>query len=262
MARRMIKDRRTSTAATSWTWFLQHARRRFTTPTGWQIAQAAGRAVFDSRTVTFAASGSIADLERQGLVRRTRRPRRGNLTATVAYRCASFERLREHGFSMAWTFDQLASSANKGLRVYRAQRRGLVTRTPSTVDRRSFQVSITDAGREIVAQVGTRFAERIKDCAAPLTEADRKRLSRLATRLVTEIPKQLVAAGVPQPVVDGFAGGRAVDLTGTGDLGQRILASVPAAQQPQIAPLIPAIAWSRVTMSRTVSGLLTRPDEA
>jgi EmrB/QacA subfamily drug resistance transporter len=65
--------------------------------------------------------------------------------------------------------------------------------------------------------------------------------SLLATRLVTEIPKQLLAAGVPQQVVDGFAGGGAVDLTGTGDLGQRILASVPAAQQPQIAPLIPAI---------------------
>ena len=63
----------------------------------------------------------------------------------------------------------------------------------------------------------------------------------LATRLVSEIPKQLVAAGVPQPVVDGFAGGGGVDLTGTGDLGQRILASVPQEQQPQIAPLIPAI---------------------
>jgi hypothetical protein len=65
--------------------------------------------------------------------------------------------------------------------------------------------------------------------------------SLLATRLVTEIPKQLVAAGVPQQVVDGFAGGGGVDLTRTGDLGQRILASVPTAQQPQIAPLIPTI---------------------
>ena len=65
--------------------------------------------------------------------------------------------------------------------------------------------------------------------------------SLLATRLVSEIPKQLVAAGVPQQVVDGFAGGGGVDLTGTGDLGQRILASVPPAQQSQIAPLIPAI---------------------
>ena len=65
--------------------------------------------------------------------------------------------------------------------------------------------------------------------------------SLLATRLVSEIPKQLVAAGVPQQVVDGFAGSGGVDLTGTGDLGQRILASVPPAQQPQFAPLIPAI---------------------
>jgi EmrB/QacA subfamily drug resistance transporter len=65
--------------------------------------------------------------------------------------------------------------------------------------------------------------------------------SLLATRLVTEIPKQLVAAGVPQQVVAGFAGGGGVDLTGTGDLGQRILASVPQAQQAQIAPLVPAI---------------------
>jgi EmrB/QacA subfamily drug resistance transporter len=65
--------------------------------------------------------------------------------------------------------------------------------------------------------------------------------SLLATRLVTEIPKQLVAAGLPQQVVTGFAGGGGVDLTGTGDLGQRILASVPTAQQAQIAPLIPAI---------------------
>jgi hypothetical protein len=65
--------------------------------------------------------------------------------------------------------------------------------------------------------------------------------SLLATRLVTEIPKQLVAAGVPQQVVTSFGGGGSVDLTGTGDLGQRILASVPQAQQAQIAPLIPAI---------------------
>jgi hypothetical protein len=54
------------------------------------------------------------------LVRRTRRPRPGNLTATVPYRCASFERLRDHGFSLAWSFDPLASGSNRGLRVHRA----------------------------------------------------------------------------------------------------------------------------------------------
>src|SRR3954471_23217458 len=74
MARRMIKDRRDGTAAAAWTWYLGHARRRFGA-SGWRIAQAAGRAVFDRRTVTFAASGSIEELARQGLVRRTRRPR-------------------------------------------------------------------------------------------------------------------------------------------------------------------------------------------
>src|SRR4051812_27640103 len=81
-----------------------------------------------STTSADVSAGSVADLERQGLVRTTRRPRPGNLTATVPYRCASFERLREHGFSMAWTHDPLASSANKGLRVYRAQQRRKVAR--------------------------------------------------------------------------------------------------------------------------------------
>src|SRR4051794_22357057 len=93
MARRVIRDRRTSTAATAWTWYLGHARNRFGA-SGWRIAQVAGRVAFDARTVGYAASGSVADLERQGLVRRTRRPRPGNLTATVPYRAATFERLR------------------------------------------------------------------------------------------------------------------------------------------------------------------------
>jgi hypothetical protein len=122
MARRMIKDRRNGTAATAWTWYLGHARRRFTTPASWRIAQAAGRSVFDRRTVTFAAGGSVEELERQGLVRRTRRPRRGNLTATVPYRAASFERLRDCGLDLAWGHDPLMSGANRGLRIQRARR--------------------------------------------------------------------------------------------------------------------------------------------
>src|SRR3954451_24578035 len=109
MARRMIVAGKDHGTAAAWTWYLGHARRRFTTPASWRIAQAAGRAVFDRRTVTFAAGGSVEELTRQGLVRRTRRPRCGNLTSTVPYRCAAFERLRGHGFSLAWTFDPLAS---------------------------------------------------------------------------------------------------------------------------------------------------------
>jgi EmrB/QacA subfamily drug resistance transporter len=66
-----------------------------------------------------------------------------------------------------------------------------------------------------------------------------------ADRLTAEIPIQLVKAGVPAQIVAGFAGGGAgggaLDLTGTGDLGARILASLPPDVQPTVAPLIPTI---------------------
>ncbi len=63
-----------------------------------------------------------------------------------------------------------------------------------------------------------------------------------AEKLVTEIPTQLTAAGVPQPLVDAFqSGGGQVDLTGTGDLGARILAGVPEQFRPIVEPLIPNI---------------------
>jgi len=65
------------------------------------------------------------------------------------------------------------------------------------------------------------------------------------SRLVEELPTQLAAAGVPPQVVGQFAGqGSAAldDLVGVGtDLGAQILASVPAAFQDAIKPLIPAI---------------------
>src|SRR5690349_2236773 len=127
MARRMIRDRRTSTAATAWTWYLDHARKRFGA-SGWRIAQAAGRLAFDRHTVGHAASGSVADLERQGLVRRTARPRPGNLVGVVAYRCATFERVRPLGLNMAWTFDPLASASNRALRAHRARQHRVVAR--------------------------------------------------------------------------------------------------------------------------------------
>lgn len=78
----------------------------------------------------------------------------------------------------------LDKSSITGL-VDRAQRRGLVTRTASTVDRRSFQVSITDTGRQLVEQVAAQFAEQIERSVAPLPETDRRLLSRMATRIVT-----------------------------------------------------------------------------
>jgi EmrB/QacA subfamily drug resistance transporter len=62
-----------------------------------------------------------------------------------------------------------------------------------------------------------------------------------ASRFVEEIPIQLAAAGVPPQVIEQFGSGQGADITGTGDLGERILASLPAEARPIIEPLIPAI---------------------
>jgi EmrB/QacA subfamily drug resistance transporter len=64
-----------------------------------------------------------------------------------------------------------------------------------------------------------------------------------ASRLAEEIPTRLQEAGVPAQFAAQFAGGGGggVDLSGTGDLGQRILASVPPDQQGFVQPLIPGI---------------------
>ena len=88
----------------------------------------------------------------------------------------------------------------------------------------------------------------------------------LANRLVTEIPTQLVVAGVPKPIVDQFAGGTGVDITGTGDLGQRILASLPPEAKAVIQPLIPNIvqgiheAFSLAIASTFWVGIVGRAD--
>ncbi|MFE2521573.1 MarR family winged helix-turn-helix transcriptional regulator [Streptomyces mirabilis] len=77
----------------------------------------------------------------------------------------------------------LDKSSISGL-VDRAQRRGLVTRTVSANDRRAFQVSITDVGRQLIEQLAAQFAEQIELSVAPLSDVDRQRLSQLAAQVV------------------------------------------------------------------------------
>ncbi|MFL5779362.1 MAG: MDR family MFS transporter [Chloroflexota bacterium] len=60
-------------------------------------------------------------------------------------------------------------------------------------------------------------------------------------RLLTEIPAQLSAAGVPPQFVQQFGAGGTADVTGTGDLGKRILEAVPPEARDLVAPLIPNI---------------------
>jgi EmrB/QacA subfamily drug resistance transporter len=80
-------------------------------------------------------------------------------------------------------------------------------------------------GSVALAFVGTIFASTFEDDLIP----------------------QMTAAGVPQPILAGFAqgaGGGAFDtnqLTGVGDMGAAILASVPPQFQEVVKPAIPAI---------------------
>ncbi len=80
-------------------------------------------------------------------------------------------------------FLQLDKSSITGL-VDRAEERGLVRRTPSTLDGRSVQVSITPAGRDLVDRAASRFEGEIADLVAHLTSAQRGRLSATATVVV------------------------------------------------------------------------------
>jgi len=63
----------------------------------------------------------------------------------------------------------------------------------------------------------------------------------LADKIASELPPRLVAAGVPPAYLTQFGPGSKLDLTGTGDLGQRILAATPPEQQPLVQPLIGGI---------------------
>jgi len=65
-----------------------------------------------------------------------------------------------------------------------------------------------------------------------------------ASRLTTEIPVQLTASGVPPQITTAFQAGAssgALDLTGTGDLGQRILSATPEQFRAVVEPVIPNI---------------------
>jgi MarR family transcriptional regulator, lower aerobic nicotinate degradation pathway regulator len=81
------------------------------------------------------------------------------------------------------TFLRLDKSSVTGL-VDRAAERGLVTRTVSPLDRRSVQVSITAAGREVIDRGAAAFEAEIAVLVADLPSAQRGRLSVIASRVV------------------------------------------------------------------------------
>ncbi len=77
----------------------------------------------------------------------------------------------------------LDKSSTSGL-VDRAQRRGLVRRLPSQIDRRSVRVALTGAGRELAAAVAADFRTDMTKILEPLAQEDRQALTRMLNEVL------------------------------------------------------------------------------
>jgi DNA-binding MarR family transcriptional regulator len=93
--------------------------------------------------------------------------------------------LRDHEPSMLQLARHLnlEKSSASGL-VDRAQRRGLVTRTPGTRDRRTIHVAITPPGRQIISRIERALAQPGSDLLAPLSPRQRRQLTGLLRLLL------------------------------------------------------------------------------
>ena len=82
-------------------------------------------------------------------------------------------------------------------------------------------------------------------------------------RLLEEVPRQLAASSLPREIVGALpaSGGVLTQLSGVGNLGQAILASVPAVARAELQPFVPEIvgaiyrAFSLATASTFVFGI-------
>jgi MarR family transcriptional regulator, lower aerobic nicotinate degradation pathway regulator len=77
----------------------------------------------------------------------------------------------------------LDKSSTSGL-VDRAERRGLVRRLPSQIDRRSVRVSLTAEGRTLVQAVTRDFEQDIAEIVAPLDPVESATLTTLLSRVL------------------------------------------------------------------------------
>ncbi|MGB8180162.1 MAG: MarR family transcriptional regulator [Acidimicrobiales bacterium] len=93
--------------------------------------------------------------------------------------------LRDRKLSMAQIarLISLDKSSTTGL-VDRAEKRGYVERSIAPHDGRSVLVTLTTSGRRVVDRVATEVAREINAVIEDLSDADRRRLSQLASRFV------------------------------------------------------------------------------
>ncbi len=101
----------------------------------------------------------------------------------VQLRLLGILRDREPGMQEIATFLELDKSSVTGL-VDRAERRGLVRRASSPEDGRAVRVALTEQGRELTKKGVKQLQRELSALVEGLTEADRKRLSGLASQLV------------------------------------------------------------------------------
>jgi DNA-binding MarR family transcriptional regulator len=85
---------------------------------------------------------------------------------------------------LAWYLG-LDKSSMTGL-VDRAERRGLVRRTPAPHDGRAVQVSLTAEGQELARTITVVAGRRIHALTADLSDSQRSQLSLLASMLVSD----------------------------------------------------------------------------
>jgi DNA-binding MarR family transcriptional regulator len=93
---------------------------------------------------------------------------------------------------------RLEKSSLSGL-VDRVERRALVRRTVSPLDRRAVSVETTPEGKSIVDAFYDEVSDRLLSIVSDLSAADRERFARLATRIVFAESVPAVFGDVPAP---------------------------------------------------------------
>jgi DNA-binding MarR family transcriptional regulator len=90
---------------------------------------------------------------------------------------------REPGMAQLANLLGLDKSSTTGL-IDRAERRGLVLRTPVPEDRRAVHVLLTAEGRRLIAVLGSEVERQLAEVVGDLTETNRKRFSLLVSQVL------------------------------------------------------------------------------
>ncbi|MDU0201092.1 MarR family winged helix-turn-helix transcriptional regulator [Paenibacillus sp. MAH-36] len=101
----------------------------------------------------------------------------------IQIRLLGILRDREPSMMQLAQYLNLDKSSITGL-IDRAERRGLVQRTISPVDRRGFNVSVTPAGRQLIQVASQEIKHQIHAITANLTQAERLQLTALAGKIL------------------------------------------------------------------------------